>query len=110
MKTPLQILLLEDDVVDAELIEATLEAEGIPTEIARVETRGDFLAALENHQIDVVLSDYKLPSFDGLTALALVRERNPDIPFILVSGTLGEEAAIESIKNGAVDYVLKQRL
>jgi len=110
MKDLLHILHLEDDTNDASLIHATLETEGIPCVIARVETRDDFQAALERGGIDLILSDYSLPAFDGSSAIALVRATCVDIPVILVSGTLGEEQAIESLKNGATDYVLKERL
>src|SRR6185369_9082135 len=70
----------------------------------------DFGAALERGEVDLVLADFALPSFDGMSALAMVRERHPDLPFVFVSGKLGEEAAIESLKSGATDYVLKNRL
>jgi len=106
----LQILHVEDAPEDSELILAALEAEGIECAVARVETREAFLAALERRDLDVVFSDFMLPTFDGFAALALARERRPDLPFILISGTLGEEAAIESMKRGATDYVLKDRL
>ena len=75
-----------------------------------MDTRSGFWAALEQGGVDLVISDYLLPQFDGLAALKLVRTRWPDLPFILVSGTLGEEQAVESLKGGATDYVLKDRL
>ena len=106
----LRILDLEDDPVDTELIQANLLAGGISCEITRVQTRADFEAALENGDFDLVLSDYSLPSFDGLSALKLAKEIRPEVPFILVSGVIGEERAIEVLKGGATDYVLKQRL
>lgn len=106
----LRILLLEDYPVHADLIQETLAADGVVCELVRVETREDFLIALQQREFDVVLADYSLPMFDGLTALALTRERYPEMPFILVSGKLGEEAAIDSLKSGATDYVLKHRL
>jgi PAS domain S-box-containing protein len=106
----LRILHLEDDPDDAELVRRTLDREGIPSRIERVITRRDFVTALDDGPIDLVLSDFSLPTFDGMAALALVRERGADIPFILVSGTLGEETAIDSLRNGATDYVLKSRL
>ena len=106
----LRILNLEDDPLDTELIHTTLIDGGIACEIARVQTRADFVAALEQEGFDLVLSDYSLPSFDGLSALQIRQEISPELPFILVSGTLGEDAAIESLTSGATDYVLKHRL
>lgn len=108
--TLLRILLLEDSLLDTELIQVQLIEGGINGELVRVETRTDFQAALENQQFDLILSDYSLPSFDGISALELAQANCPDIPFIFVSATLGEELAIETLKNGATDYVLKQRL
>jgi PAS domain S-box-containing protein len=108
--SPLRILLLEDDPSDAELIRATLEADQIVCDVNVVKTRAEFLTGLESQQIDLVLADYKLPSFDGLSALKLSLSIRPDLPFIFVSGTFGEESAIEALKIGATDYVLKTRL
>src|SRR5579884_1508662 len=110
MKTPLRVLQLEDNPTDAELITATLAEGGIPCEADRVETRADFLAALKRGGYDMILADYSLPSFDGISALAIARELRPDIPFIFVSATLGEELAIDTMLRGATDYILKQRL
>jgi serine phosphatase RsbU (regulator of sigma subunit) len=110
MKSQLQILHLEDDPVDAELVEATLVREGVACNIQVVATRGDFVAALAAGGIDLILADFSLPDFDGMRGLAIVREKYPDLPFVFVSGRLGEEAAIESLHNGATDYVLKSRL
>ncbi len=104
------ILLLEDSDLDADLTAARLEREGIRFSMDRVASRDEFVAALARRHYDVVLADHSLPSFDGMTALALARERAPQTPFIIVSGMLGEEKAIEAIKAGAADYVLKQRL
>jgi signal transduction histidine kinase len=108
--TTLQFLLLEDNLLDAEVIQMTLAGGGIDHELLRVETRPDFTAALETETIDLILADYSLPSFDGLSALGIATNLTPDIPFIFVSGSLGEELAIEALKYGATDYVLKQRL
>src|SRR5258708_25561015 len=110
MKTPLRILLLEDDAQDVELIQELLEADHFVCEVAHVQTRAEFLAGLEDSGIELILADYTLPSFDGLSALKLALSARPDLPFIFVSGTLGEEAAIEALKIGATDYVLKTRL
>jgi len=110
MKSPLHILHLEDEPNDAALVQSTLEAEGIACATTRVQNHDDFVAALEHGGIDLILSDCSLPAFDGLSAMSIVRARWPDLPVILVSGTLGEELAIDSLKDGATDYVLKQRL
>ncbi len=109
-KLALRILHLEDDRNDAELVQETLLSEGISCDVVRVETRTDFLTALEQGVFDIILADYALPSFDGLSALAIMKKKYPDIPFIFVSGAMGEELAIETLKNGATDYVLKHRL
>src|ERR671932_1553188 len=108
---PLRILYLEDDPLDAELIQATLADGGIGCEVSWVQTRVNFIAALEGaDEFDLVLADYSLQDFDGLSALEITREVRPEVPFILVSGALGEDRAIEALKSGATDYVLKQRL
>jgi CheY-like chemotaxis protein len=104
----LRILNLEDNPLDTELIHALLTDGGIACEIARVQTHADFVAALEQECFDLILSDYSLPSFDGLSALKIRQEISPELPFILVSGTLGEDAAIESLTSGATDYVLSR--
>jgi PAS domain S-box-containing protein len=110
MSSPLTILLLEANPHDAELTLAFLTAGNIEHRVIRAETRAEFVAAVEKNGLDLILSNYALPSFDGLSALKIAREKLPDIPFIFVSGTMGEELAIESLKAGATDYVLKQRL
>jgi two-component system cell cycle sensor histidine kinase/response regulator CckA len=110
MKSPLHILYLEDDPNDVALVQSTLKAEGIACATVCVQNREDFVVALERGGIDLVFSDYTLPSFDGLSALAIVRANWPDLPVILVSGKMGEELAIDSLKSGATDYVLKERL
>ncbi len=107
---PIRILQLENDAFDAELVTSTLEKNDIEFEVVLVDTREDFVAAIEGEAFDLVLADYSLPAFDGISALAIVRERFFDLPFILVSGTLGEDVAIESLKAGATDYVLKHNL
>ena len=110
MKSLLHILHLEDDPNDAALVQSTLEAEGITCATTCVQNRDDFVAALEHGEIDLILSDFSLPAFDGLSAVEIARARWPDVPVILVSGTLGEERAIDALKSGATDYVLTQRL
>jgi signal transduction histidine kinase len=102
--------LLEDNDRDAELIQELLEADLFVCEVTRVQTRAEFVAGLENAGINLILADYKLPSFDGLSALKLARDARADLPFIFVSGSLGEEVAIEAVKIGATDYVAKSRL
>jgi len=109
-QNPLHILHLEDDERDAELVRAALRAEGLDFAIEVVATGAQFRVVLDRGGIDLILSDFKLPSFDGLSALKLAREKAPHVPFIFVSGNLGEESAIDSLKNGATDYVLKHRL
>jgi signal transduction histidine kinase len=110
MKSPLRILHLEDNSNDALLVERALAAGGVACSIARVATRAEYMAALEDKGFDLMLCDNTLPGFDGLSALRLCRERSPNLPFIFVTGTLGEEQAVESMQNGATDYVLKERL
>lgn len=110
MPHTLKILHLEDNPQDAEIIKATLDEEGIACDVLRVDSREDFAAALDNCAFDLVFSDYQLPNFDGLSALAIVKDRCPGIPFILISGIMGEEHAIETLKSGATDYVLKHRI
>jgi signal transduction histidine kinase/CheY-like chemotaxis protein len=110
VKSPLRILLLEDSIHDAELIQDRLEAADFVCEMARVQTRAEFVAALESPGLGLILADYRLPSFDGLSALELALKARPDLPFIFVSGTLGEEVAIDAVKIGATDYVVKSRL
>jgi PAS domain S-box-containing protein len=110
MRNPLRILSIEDDPKDSKLIQDLLEAEDIVCEVSRVDTQAALLASLEQGGIDLILADYTLPSFDGISALKLAMKACPEVPFIFVSGTLGEEIAIEALKVGATDYVLKTRL
>ena len=109
MTRPLRILVLEDSAVEAELCLRELRRAGFEPDWRRVETEADFLAALEPPP-DLILADYSLPHFDGLSALKQLRERRLDIPYILISGKLGEEAAVEAMKQGASDYLLKDRI
>jgi two-component system, cell cycle sensor histidine kinase and response regulator CckA len=110
MNSPLHILHLEDNPNDAKLVQSTLEAGGIPCTTTCVQTRDDLISALERGGIDLILSDFSLAAFDGLSAAELVRTRWAAIPLIIVSGTPGEEGAIDSFKSGATDYVLKEHL
>src|SRR5690348_171294 len=106
---PLRILHLEDNPDDTEIVSSLLAGKNVPCEILRLDTRKDFEAALKDGKWDLVISDFSLPSFDGLKALSMVREKIGDVPFILFSGTIGEEIAVECLKKGATDYVLKER-
>jgi len=106
----IRILHLDDDPNDHELVLEALQADGLSCDVEFVSARKDFERALALDGFDVILSDFKLPDYDGLAALRLVRRMHPDQPFILVSGTIGEQAAIESLRSGATDYVLKDRL
>lgn len=105
-----KILILEDSPTDAELMEKELRKRGLRFVSKRVMAREDFLNALRTFLPDIILSDYNLPQFDGLSALQIVREKSPDTPFIFVTGAIGDERAIETLKKGAVDYVLKDKL
>lgn len=107
---PLAILVVEDNARDAGLMADVLAADGLVARYECVDTLEGFKAALQRQAFSLILSDYSLPSFDGLTALAVARQVCPDTPFILVSGALGEETVVESLRAGATDYVLKQRL
>ena len=107
---PLRVLHVEDDPHDRELARATLAADGLVCRVQCVDTRSDFEAALLCETFDVILADYSLPRFDGLTAQAIARSGRAADPVHLPVGTLGEELAIERLKDGATDYVLKQRL
>jgi PAS domain S-box-containing protein len=110
LEGPLRILHLEDDPRDTELVQATLAGGGVTCELTRVDTQAEFSTHLERVGFDLILADYTLPSFDGISALKLAIEMSPETPFIFVSGTLGEEVAIEALKLGATDYVFKTRL
>jgi PAS domain S-box-containing protein len=110
MKGKLRILNLEDNVNDGALNDAMISARWPNCEYVRVVSRDDFVAALEAGGYDVILSDFSLPGFDGREALKLAQEMRPEVPFLFVSGTIGEDVAVEVLKNGATDYVLKHRL
>lgn len=110
MNKQLRILILEDDDTDAELMKHELRKGNITFESRCVETREAFEKSLEDFAPDLILADYTLPAFDGRSALRISNEKLPDVPFIFVSGTIGEDFAIESLKSGATDYVLKDRI
>jgi two-component system cell cycle sensor histidine kinase/response regulator CckA len=109
MKKDIAILLLEDDSADAELVEAMLRREGFAPEMKCVLTEQEFKSALQDGNPDLIISDYSLPSYSGKAALAAAKSLRPDIPFVFYSGTIGEEAAIDALKLGAIDYVLKDK-
>lgn len=109
MNSPLRIVYLEDDPADVRLVLDTFKDDGMCPDLVAVDNRADFVAALEQNP-HVILADYALPTFDGMEALALCRELCPERPFIFVTGAVGEERAIDTLKSGATDYVLKTRL
>jgi len=102
--------MLEDDAADAELTKFALRKGGLHFSLARVETKEDYVQQLEGDPPTLILSDYSLPGFNGHDALSIALEKCPETPFIFVTGTMGEEVAIETLKSGATDYVLKTRL
>ena len=107
MNSPLRILHLEDNPADAMLVRDQFAHNELAAEVRHVGQRAEFLQALDEGSWDLVLADYKLPDYNGLEALRVVRNKFPNLPFILMSGTIGEQAAIESLKAGATDYILK---
>ena len=110
MSRPLKILIVEDNVNDANLLARELRRSGFQFEWQRVDTETEYLAKL-NSGIDLILSDYEMPQFNGLRALHLLKQHSDlEIPFIIVSGTLGEEKAVWAVQQGAADYLLKDRL
>lgn len=110
MNYPLKVLHLEDNAMDAELIGQSLENAGIQCRITRVEDEDSFTGALKDRSFDLVISDFSMPGYSGSDALHFVHENYPEIPFIFVSGTVGEDFAIDSLLNGATDYVLKNKM
>jgi DNA-binding NtrC family response regulator len=110
MTDNIRVLILEDNESDADLLRREMKRSGLDFTSEIVQTRESFEIALESFYPDIILSDYSLPSFDGVTAFAITQHTLPDIPFIIVSGTIGEERSIELIKNGITDYALKDNL
>lgn len=110
MSDRIRILLVEDNAVDAELASRELRRASLNFEALRVETFADYRRELEAFRPQIILCDYSMPKFDGLEALRIANQSYPDIPFIFVSGTIGEESAIVALRNGAKDYVLKGNL
>ncbi len=109
MTRTIRVLHLEDDPYDAEIIAEKL-GEGMPCDIVRVDSKAAFEAALARESFDLVLCDYNLPGYNGIDAVTLVREHRPDLPVLVISGTVGEEDAVECLHLGATDYLLKDRL
>ncbi|HET7712954.1 MAG TPA: response regulator [Thermoanaerobaculia bacterium] len=110
LRQHLRVLLVEDNEFDAQLIERELRRGGLDCSIHRVEEEAAFRTALEQSDPDVILADYNLPDFDGIAALKIARRLLPETPFILVSGLMGEERATQALREGAVDYIAKDRL
>lgn len=110
MKKDIHILMLEDDAADAELTKFALRKGGLSFSLSRVDTREEYIQQLKQRPPALILSDYSLPGFNGHDALNIALEKCPETPFIFVTGTMGEEVAIETLKSGATDYVLKTRL
>jgi two-component sensor histidine kinase len=106
----LRILLLEDSALDAELVTEALIEAGLPVSIERVVSADEFTGAVRDESWDLILADYLLPTFNGLNALEIAQEMARATPFVFVSGALGEEVAVEALKRGATDYVLKDKL
>ena len=110
MTRPLRVLHLEDNPRDAEMVRDRLEAAGVPCDILVVDEKACFEAALTREPFDLILSDYNLPDYDGVAALKHAQQTQPDVPVILISGTVGEEEAVKCLHIGATDYLLKERL
>ena len=106
----LRVLHLEDSVVDRAVIQEILLAGGVACEFQCADTKVEFEGQLKLIEFDLILSDFTLPAYDGAAALALAQQTQPETPFIFVSGTIGEERAVASLRGGATDYVLKQNL
>src|ERR1041385_7866524 len=107
---PLNVLIVEDSEEDADLIVLELKRGGYNPHYRRVDDAGSMTSALEEHDWDMVLSDFSMPHFSVSEALNLVQQKCADVPFVIVSATIGEEAAVEAMKAGAHDYILKHRL
>src|ERR1035437_9680651 len=110
VKTPIRVLIIEDSENDKELVLNELRHGGYNPEYICVETREALNNALNKQSWDIILSDYAMPEFDGLSALRIVKEKGLYIPFILISGTIGEDVAVTAMKSGAQDYIMKGNL
>src|SRR4051812_19782676 len=109
MAQPIRVLMVEDNAADAELVLHALRRAGFDPEWRRVDTEADFLEQLRADP-DIILSDHTMPQFDGVRALRLLRESGLEVPFISVSGTIGEDVAVEAMRHGVTDYLLKNNL
>jgi signal transduction histidine kinase len=107
LERKVRILQVEDNPLDAELVLSEIEQDGIEYDVLLVDDEKAYIAALDTFEPDIILSDLSMPMFSGERALEILRERTADVPFIFISATLGEEAAIEALRNGATDYILK---
>src|SRR5215208_376216 len=110
MKQMLRVLVIEDSADDAELIVREIERGGYTLDWKRVETKADMQIALSGQPWDVILSDYSMPHFSAMAALATLKASGLDIPFIVISGTIGEETAVAALKTGAHDFLVKDKL
>jgi len=110
MKIPIRVLIIEDSEDDKELMLDELRQGGYNPEYLRVDTSEALIGALDKQIWDIILSDYSMPDFDGLMALQIVKKRGLDIPFIIISGTIGEDVAVTAMKSGVHDYILKGNL
>lgn len=110
MKKVVRILLVEDDNGDVEMIREMLRQSGLSFILRHAANESDLMRELQQHAMDIILCDHGFPAFNGFKALELARTHYPEVPFIFVTGALGEDVAIASFKNGATDYVLKSRL
>ena len=109
LKRNLNVLHLEDNENDHLLVAEILKADGLKCEFTVAKSENEFTEALEKSRFDLIISDHTLPSYDGLRALSAAQRTHAEIPFVFFSGTIGEDVAVDSLKHGAVDYVLKQR-
>lgn len=110
MTKTINILHLEDNLLDRELIHSILSSEGLVFDVEYAKNYSQFVKSIESKKFDIILADYSLPSFNGLHALEIVKKKKYIIPFIFVSGAIGEELAIKCLKTGATDYILKDQL
>ena len=110
MNTPIRVLIVEDSEDDTVLIVRELKNSGFDVQFERVDNHKDMKDSLDNQDWDIIFCDYSMPKFDGISALKLLHEENHELPFILVSGTIGEDVAVKAMKSGADDYIVKDNL